>query len=127
MAYLLDTHTLLWYHNGDSQLSVKAKEILDNTDVQKYFSIASFWEIAIKISVKKLRLDYSFNELHEKIVVRNIPVLNININHTETISNLPLHHRDLFDRMIIAQSITEDLTIISKDKNFSLYPIKLLW
>ena len=118
MAYLLDTHTLLWYHNGDSQLSTVAKEIIDNTTIKKYFSIASFWEIAIKISVEKLKLDYSFSELNEKISPYNISVLTIEIPHAEAVSNLPLHHRDPFDRLIIAQSITEDLTIISKDKNF---------
>ena len=127
MAYLIDTHTLLWHFNGDKQMSNSAIEILKNNKLEKYISIASVWEIAIKLGIGKLVLDFSFNEIEEKLTGSNISLLNISVKHTQQIISLPLHHRDPFDRMIIAQSITENLTIISKDKNFSLYPIKLLW
>ena len=126
MAYLIDTHTLLWHFNGDKQMSNSAIEILKNNKLEKYISIASVWEIAIKLGIGKLVLDFSFNEIEEKLTGSNISLLNISVKHTQQIISLPLHHRDPFDRMIIAQSITENLTIISKDKNFSLYPIKLL-
>ena len=127
MAYLIDTHTLLWHFNGDKQMSNSAIEILKNNKLEKYISIASVWEIAIKLGIGKLVLDFSFNEIEENLTGSNISLLNISVKHTQQIISLPLHHRDPFDRMIIAQSITENLTIISKDKNFSLYPIKLLW
>jgi PIN domain nuclease of toxin-antitoxin system len=127
MAYLIDTHTLLWHFNGDKQMSNSAMEILKDNRQEKYTSIASVWEIAIKISIGKLLLEFSFDEIEVKLAGSNISLLHISVEHTQKIISLPLHHRDPFDRMIIAQSITENLTIISKDKNFSLYPIKLLW
>ena len=127
MAYLIDTHTLLWHFNGDNQMSISAMEILKDNKQKKYTSIASVWEIAIKMSIGKLLLEFNFNEIEVKLAGSKISLLDISVKHTEEIISLPLHHRDPFDRMIIAQSITENLTIISKDKNFSLYPIKLLW
>ena len=127
MAYLIDTHTLLWHFNGDNQMSISAMEILKDNKQKKYTSIASVWEIAIKMSIGKLLLEFNFNEIEVKLAGSKISLLDTSVKHTEEIISLPLHHRDPFDRMIIAQSITENLTIISKDKNFSLYPIKLLW
>ncbi len=127
MAYLIDTHTLLWHFNGDNQMSISAMEILKDNKQKKYTSIASVWEIAIKMSIGKLLLEFSFNEIEVKLAGSNISLLDISVEHTRKIISLPLYHRDPFDRMIIAQSITENLTVISKDKNFSLYPIKLLW
>ncbi len=127
MDYLIDTHTLLWYFKGDELLSKTAKEIIDSVDEKKFISIASLWEMAVKLNIEKLKIDYPFSEIEKKINARHITILGINFQHTEQIIKLPLHHRDPFDRMIIAQSIIEDLTVISKDKNFTLYPIKLLW
>jgi PIN domain nuclease of toxin-antitoxin system len=127
MSYLIDTHTLLWYFKGDLQLSKTANEILEDGKKQKYVSMASLWEIAIKVNIERLQLDYPFADIEHKLKFENIGILNISFLHTQHVLNLPLHHRDPFDRMIIAQGITEGLTIISKDKNFSLYPIKLLW
>ena len=127
MSYLIDTHTLLWYFKGDSQLSIKAKDILEDEKKDKYVSIVSIWEIAVKLTIEKIQLDYPFSDIVHKLSFEKIGILNVSFKHTQQIISLPLHHRDPFDRMIIAQSITEDLTIISKDKNFSLYPIKLLW
>lgn len=127
MSYLIDTHTLLWYFKGDLQLSKTANEILEDEKKQKYVSMASLWEIAIKVNIERLQLDYPFADIEHKLKFENIGIFNISFLHTQQVLNLPLHHRDPFDRMIIAQGITEDLTIISKDKNFSLYPVKLLW
>ncbi len=127
MTYLIDTHTLLWYFKGDSQLSKTANDILENEEQKKYVSIVSLWEIAIKLNIEKLQLDYPFADIEHKLSFENIRILQTNFLHTQQLLILPLLHRDPFDRMIIAQSITENLTVISKDKNFSLYPIKLLW
>jgi PIN domain nuclease of toxin-antitoxin system len=127
MPFLLDTHTFIWYFNGDPQLSKIALDILDDKTKIKSLSIASLWEIAIKVNAGKLELGYPFNTIEGKLIVNQINVLPVSFRHTDFLINLPLHHRDPFDRMIIAQSIVEDLTVISKDKNFTLYPIKLLW
>ncbi len=127
MSYLIDTHTLLWYFKGDSQLAIKAKDILEDEKKDKYVSIVSIWEIAVKLTIEKIQLYYPFSDIVHKLSFEKKGILNVSFKHTQQIISLPLHHRDPFDRMIIAQSITEDLTIISKDKNFSLYPIRLLW
>ena len=127
MSYIIDTHTFIWYFNGDNQLSKPALNVLDDKGKDKYLSIASVWEIAIKVTIGKLELTYPFYTIEEKLGLNNISILPVKFEHTNQLISLQLYHRDPFDRMIIAQSITEDLTIISKDKNFSLYPIKLLW
>ena len=127
MANLLDTHTLIWFIEGDSALSTEAISSINNNHEFNFVSIVSLWEIAIKINIGKLKLQTAFPAIQNKIDENGFKLLPINFDHTLIFKDLPLHHRDPFDRMIIAQSITENLTIISKDKNFSLYPIKLLW
>ena len=127
MANLLDTHTLIWFIEGDKLLSDKAISAINDTPDSNFVSIASIWEIAIKLNIDKLKLQTSFLGIQKKIDENGFKLLPVNFEHTLILRDLPLHHRDPFDRMIIAQSITENLTVISKDKNFSLYPIKLLW
>ena len=127
MANLLDTHALIWFIEGDRLLSDKALSAINDEADFNFVSIASIWEIAIKLNVQKLKLQTSFLGIQKKMDENGFKLLPVNFEHTLILKDLPLHHRDPFDRMIIAQSITEDLTIISKDKNFSLYPIKLLW
>ena len=127
MANLLDTHALIWFIEGDRLLSDKAISAINDEADFNFVSIASIWEIAIKLNVQKLKLQTSFLGIQKKMDENGFKLLPVNFEHTLILKDLPLHHRDPFDRMIIAQSITEDLTIISKNKNFSLYPIKLLW
>jgi PIN domain nuclease of toxin-antitoxin system len=127
MGFILDTHTFIWYFNGDDQLSKMALSVLDDKSQKKYLSIASLWEIAIKVNVGKLELSYPFYTIEEKLAVNKISLLEVSFEYTKQLISLELHHRDPFDRMIISQSIIENLTVISKDKNFSLYPIKPLW
>ena len=127
MANLLDTHALIWFIEGDRLLSDKAISAINDEADFNFVSIASIWEIAIKLNVEKLKLQTSFLGIQKKMDENGFKLLPVNFEHTLILKDLPLHHRDPFDRMIIAQSITEDLTIISKNKNFSLYPIKLLW
>jgi len=127
MANLLDTHAHIWFIEGDRLLSAKALSAINDEAYFNFVSIASIWEIAIKLNVEKLKLQTSFLGIQKKMDENGFKLLPLNFEHTLILKDLPLHHRDPFDRMIIAQSIAEDLTIISKDKNFSLYPIKLLW
>jgi PIN domain nuclease of toxin-antitoxin system len=127
MANLLDTHTLIWFIEGDKLLTDKAISAIYGAADSNFVSIASIWEIAIKLNIEKLKLQTSFLGIQKKMDENGFKLLPVNFEHTLILRDLPLHHRDPFDRMIIAQSITESLTIISKDKNFSLYPIKLLW
>ena len=127
MNLLLDTHAVIWFLNGDPQLSKTASFLISDLASVRFVSMATIWEIAIKIKTGKLDIGFPINDLMDKLLLNGMIVLPIEFRHVLQTNNLDLHHRDPFDRMIIAQSITEDLTIISKDKNFSLYPIKLLW
>ncbi len=128
MNYLLDTHALLWFISGDRTLSDKSKEIIENYDNKCYVSIASFWEISIKISLNKLQIDFKWNELETFLSENEIEILPIQLNHLQTLSTLPFHHRDPFDRLLISQCKVEDLKFITKDENVVLYKeIKTIW
>ena len=128
MKYLVDTHTLLWIAGYNPKLSKKAKEIYLNPKNEIFLSIASIWELSIKIGLKKLKLSLplkKFVDIH--ILGNNIQILNINLNHLYRIEKLPLHHRDPFDRLIISQAIEEDIAIIGNDEIFDNYKIKRIW
>ncbi len=128
MEYLLDTHSFLWFINGDEQLSFKAQQAITEPSATKYISIASFWEIAIKLSLGKLQLDFTFRDLERQVDINGFELLPITFKHAYQVSLLDYHHRDPFDRMIIAQALTEDLTVISRDGHFDKYSkLQLLW
>ena len=124
---LLDTHTLIWFINGDEQLSHKARARIEQKQVSNFVSIASLWEIAIKISIGKLELHTPFIAIEKQLDLNKFSILPITFNDTLLLSNLPFHHKDPFDRLLIAQSITNNLTLISKDSHFEPYGLKLLW
>lgn len=129
MRYLLDTHTLIWFSNADKELSTRAKLTIENYHENlSYVSIATLWEIAIKVNIGKLKLKHPSEEYKLKLLENNIEVLPVTFESTLLVSSLPLFHRDPFDRILIAQAMEEKLTIISRDKNFQLYKnIHLLW
>lgn len=127
MRALIDTHVLLWYIEGSSKLSKVARELMDSDENIVFFSIVSLWEIAIKLSINKLILEKSFSELKELLTELKIRVLPISFRDAEQYLALPLHHRDPFDRMLIAQAITNSLAIVSADHAFDVYPIIRLW
>jgi len=127
MRVLLDTHAFLWFVAGDSKLSRRAREVIENA-TQRYLSVASVWEIVIKSALQKLPVNCTFTELLEDHIFGNdIEVLGIEFTHFAVLETLPLHHRDPFDRMIIAQSIAEDIAIIGVDSAFESYSIDLIW
>jgi PIN domain nuclease of toxin-antitoxin system len=127
MQLLLDTHTFIWFISGDQALPQKALDAIKNTENKCYISIASIWEIAIKFSLKKLELKSDFDNIIDFLASNDIEVLQITFQHLQKIINLEFHHRDPFDRLIIAQAIVENLTIITKDENFSRYTDSLFW
>lgn len=124
---LLDTHTLIWYINGDPELSQAARTAIEADNAINFVSIASLWEMAIKISLGKLELKTPFNQISRQIVENGFEVLPLTFEDTLTVSTLPFYHRDPFDRIIIAQSFNNGLTLISKDRNFDLYKAKVIW
>lgn len=124
---LLDTHTLIWFIDGDTMLSQKAKKEIEEENAINFVSIASLWEITIKISLGKIELKTSFNQINNKFIENGFEILPITFEDTLVISSLPFHHRDPFDRIIIAQANTNKMAIISKDEQFSLYSTKVIW
>ena len=127
MNYLLDTHTLIWFLNGDKNLSSKARKSIESAGASSFVSVVSLWEIAIKISLKRLDVKASFEQIGEEILKNNFQILPISFQDTLVLSSLPFHHRDPFDRLLIAQGMNNNLTIISKDQYFTNYEVIVLW
>ncbi len=128
MRALLDTGSFLWFISGSNKLSNKARGVIENFDNDLLISVASLWEMAIKVGIGKLELTESFERLiPEKIEENRIDILQINFYHLFEIIDLPMHHRDPFDRLIIAQGIAEKLPVISCDKVFEFYDIDIIW
>lgn len=128
MNLVLDTNAFLWIVSDDKKLSRKAKKLFLNKSNEIYLSAASIWEMAIKISLGRLTLDEpleSFIETHA--VGNNIKILDIRSKHLYKIENLPFHHRDPFDRIIIAQCMIENYFIVGSDKAFDSYPVSRVW
>ncbi len=124
--YLLDTHTLIWSQFNSDNLSDNAKEKLED-DKKVYVSIASFWEIAIKQSIGKLDIDVSPKELVDQCIESGMYILPIKPEHLDLIKTLPDIHRDPFDRLLIAQAKSENLTFISRDEKIAQYDIDVVW
>lgn len=126
MRVLIDTHIFLWFINDDPKLSATTKALLQS-EANVMVSVASLWEIAIKISLGKLRLPESIEVLFpEQLRLNNIALLPIDIQHLKTMSMLPFHHRDPFDRLIIAQAMVEEAGLVSMDQVFEQYDVNLI-
>jgi PIN domain nuclease of toxin-antitoxin system len=131
---LLDTHAWLWFHLGDPQLSQAAREqILDQANV-KYVSAASIWEVAIKISLGKYRLNVPYGQfMQDAIVGQGFHLLDIAPRHTEVVATLPFpliggaEHRDPFDRLLISQAKTDGLSVVSGDAKLPAYNVPIVW
>ena len=123
---LLDTHAFIWYSENDSKLPESIKTDIETAD-RVYISIASLWEIAIKLSIGKLSLRSNYESIEASLEPAGISLLPISFADTVRVMNLPLHHRDPFDRILIAQSINHSLTLVSCDAAFAAYPIQIKW
>ncbi len=128
MRLLLDTHTFLWFIMGNSNLSVNARALIEDTANERLLSVASLWEIAIKLSVGKLKLTAPFDVLiPQQLGLNGIELLNIKMEHAAVVAGLTFHHRDPFDRLLIAQAMAETIPIMSIDTAFDAYPVTRLW
>ena len=128
MRVLLDTHTLLWYLLQDPRLSRTAENLISDPATDVEVSPASYWEIAIKISLGKYSLPQPYQQFIEtQLAANDFRVLHIEPKHTAHLVIMPLHHRDPFDRLLIAQSLGENLPIISADIQFDAYGVQRLW
>lgn len=124
----MDTHALLWLITDDSRLSPKAREAFLDPENRLYFSAAGFWEISIKMSLGKLSLAPGWLEtIRDEMAANTIQWLPVEMAHCAELTKLPFHHRDPFDRMLIAQAIVEKMQILSRDRQFADYGIMHAW
>jgi len=125
---LLDTHSLLWFLNEDPQLVPKAKALIEDSFNRKFVSMASCWEIAIKIGLNKHDLGEPVATfLPRELLVNKFDLLHIELVHALHVEKLPRHHRDPFDRLLVAQSMIEKIAIVSSDEKFDSYGVVRLW
>ena len=128
MKLLLDTHTLLWLVSDNPQLSTTGRELLVDPDNELLLSPATYWELAIKISIGKYRLaDPLADYIDEAIRLYGLSILPITAKHAEAIVQLTHHHKDPFDRMLIDQAMVENVALVSADEDFDAYPVTRLW
>ena len=127
MAFLLDTHTLLWFYAGEEKLPSNIRLMIENIDNECYVSICSLWEMVIKINIGKLTIDGGLKQLVAFLESNRIELLSIDLSHLMYLGNLPTYHNDPFDRMIISQAQAEQLTIIGLDDAFKKYDVPVLW
>ncbi|MEX8547362.1 MAG: type II toxin-antitoxin system VapC family toxin [Mucilaginibacter sp.] len=127
MKVLLDTHALIWFVEGVNRLSLKAKLTIEDLENVRFVSIASLWEIVIKSSLNKIEMKKSFEEINSLLFDNDIQILQINVDHLNTLLSIPHHHKDPFDRMLIAQAIAENISIISIDQQFKPYTVNVIW
>lgn len=128
MRALLDTHVFLWGIAGDKRMSQHARDIFVGPS-DLFISIASIWEILIKVQAGKLNLPQpSGSYIIGKLAENRIEILPISLDHLLEVEHLPMHHRDPFDRILIAQSLEEDLPLVSADPVFEKYSsLKVIW
>lgn len=128
MQLLIDTHAFLWFISGDPRCSTVARDSIASPQNQIYLSVASLWEISIKLSLRKLTLSMPFDQLiKNQLLLNSIDILQIDIPDLEILTNLPFHHRDPFERMLIAQAQSRSMPLVSADQAFDKYEIQRLW
>jgi PIN domain nuclease of toxin-antitoxin system len=128
MKVLLDTHSMLWWLGNDRRLSSMAREIITDGQNRLIWSMASSWEIAVKVGIGKLTLGRPLRQLYSDIVTdQGVELLPITHEHCTRLGTLPLNHRDPFDRMLIVQAQAEKIPILSADPKLSQYDVEVLW
>ncbi len=128
MRLLLDTHVFLWWVYDDPKLTKTSRSIIESMTNTKYVSAVTAWELAIKSGQGKLKLNQSVGEFYKKYIQQNgFEILPLSLNHLFAVEHIPLHHKDPFDRLLIAQAQIESLSIVSADSALDAYHIERLW
>ena len=128
MRLLLDTHTLLWWVEDDPRLPNKARKAIAAAGAECYVSLASAWEMAIKSQLGKLKLATPIRQYFPtQLAANGFVQLDIAFRHVARVESLEFHHRDPFDRLLVAQALEEKLTLVSADAVFERYGVKCLW
>ena len=121
MRYLLDTQILLWYFNGDKRLPQDFVDVISNADNEVFVSIVSYWEIAIKASIGKLKLNYTVSKLEKMAQVHDFQTLGMSVHALDYLRDLYMDHQDPFDRYLFSQSRVENLEFITEDHRLKQY------
>lgn len=127
MKYILDTHTFIWWNDDPQLLSEKVVALCEYPSNKLFVSLASVWEMQIKLRLKKLKLSASLESIIEQQQANNIELLTLTTQHILNLSTLPMHHKDPFDRLIISQANMDNAILLSADKKFELYDVKVDW
>jgi|SRR5580704_2693875 PIN domain nuclease of toxin-antitoxin system len=128
MKYLLDTMVWLWSVGSPQKIGEVGLEILNNGEQEIYFSAASCWELAIKVRLGKFRLSEDpIRYVPKRLAEQGIRSLSVTQTHGLKVYDLPLHHADPFDRLIIAQALSEEMVVLTSDRAFKKYPVDILW
>ena len=128
MRLLLDTHTFLWFILDDPQLSSTARNLIEDSAHEVEVSPASYWEIAIKIKLGKYALPQPYQQFMEtQIAANDFRILPIEPRHTALLTTMELHHKDPFDRLLVAQALAENVPIIGVDSQFDAYGVQRFW
>lgn len=128
MKYLLDTHTFIWWDSEPSKLSARALALCQDRQNTLLLSVVSIWEIQIKMQLNKLRLSLPLKEIIAAQQQTNgVEILPVTLDHVFALENLALHHKDPFDRLLIAQAIVENAILVSADPNLTQYPVQVIW
>ncbi len=128
MNLLLDSHAFVWMHEEPHRLSVKVAYEILNPANKMFLSVASAWELQIKIGIGK----FSFSDTLENVIAKerksnNLQILPVQLSHALYLENLPPHHRDPFDRLLISQAIIDNMTLVNADTDFAKYQVNVLW
>lgn len=128
MRVLLDTHVFLWWAEGDRPLPARPRKLIADPDCECFVSLVSAWEMATKVRLGKLRLSVPVARyVTENIAANGFRLLEIGLGHIGRVESLALHHRDPFDRLLIAQALEEDIPVATADPVFRRYGVKRIW
>ena len=127
MTVLLDTHALLWFHAGDRRLSRAARRAIEAEETDLVISTATAWEMAIKVSTGRLRLPAAIEDFISDKIGQGYTIWPITWEHAARVSSLPWHHRDPFDRLLVAQALVERCSIVSVDRVLKKYGVEVIW
>ncbi|MEM8899245.1 MAG: type II toxin-antitoxin system VapC family toxin [Bacteroidota bacterium] len=128
MKVLWDTHAVIWYIIGNDKLPESLREQIESPLYTNYVSVATYWEISIKSSLSRLKFEYPLEQIFEIISESGFLTLEISLSHLLRSTTLAFYHKDPFDRLLIGQALEENMTIVSKDRQFTQYEgLNILW
>ena len=125
MRILLDTHALLWALAAPDKLPAAVRGAVQAPENDVFASVASAWEIAIKVALR--RLEFDLPSMEDTLAASGIQTLDISLQHVARVAELPPHHGDPFDRMLVAQALCESMTLVSRDRKLALYGVRMFW